>query len=158
MAPMAVLSREVQDREDAALVLDRLHDYLVTQLPSDLELLKNLWTTAELFLGLKFKGEENKAWIKSLNRGVLSVKDSIIHQDIFEEGKAAGFGKGRKDASKGEWSFCCCWERIVEVSPMKARKWRSKPSPTSRGSIAWRAGSTRLPAGTTCSKSSEDEQ
>ena len=97
MLPMAVLSREVRVKADVGPILDRLHDRLAEELAHDPGSMKNLWTTAELFLGLKFKGEENKDWIKSLTRGVLSVKDSIIYQDILDEGRIEGRKEGRTE-------------------------------------------------------------
>lgn len=116
IAPMAVLSREVRARNDVPPLLERLHGRLVKQLPNDLGAVKNLWITAELYLGLKFKGPEHKAWIKALTRGVLTVKDSIIYQDIFEEGEAAGLGKGRVEG---------CMKILLRLG---AKRW-GKPNP-----------------------------
>ena len=90
IVPAAVLSREIKERDQVGPVLTRLHDRLTEELGENASLIKNLWTTAELYLGLKFKGKENKGWIKTLTRGVLSVKDSIIYQDILDEGRIAG--------------------------------------------------------------------
>ena len=87
LMPLAVLSSEVKARDDVAPVLDRLHDRLIERLPQDRGLVKNLWTAAEVLLGLKFQGEESKIWIKSLTRGVLIAKHSIIHQDILQKGR-----------------------------------------------------------------------
>ena len=95
LAPLAVLSREIKTRDDVSSTLDRLHDRLIEGLADDPGLIKELWTTAEIYLGLKFKGEENKTWIKALTRGVLSVKDSIIYQDILDEGRNEGQARGQ---------------------------------------------------------------
>ena len=95
IVPAAVLSREIKEREQVGPVLTRLHDRLTEELGENASLIKNLWTTAELYLGLKFRGKENKGWIKALTRGVLSVKDSIIYQDILNEGRIEGRVEGR---------------------------------------------------------------
>jgi hypothetical protein len=93
MLPLAPVSNVAPDQ--LAAVVTAVAERLKTE--ADPELLKTLWTSTAILMGLRYPREQVKELLEGVAKmvlGIHGIEDSWLYQDIFAEGKAEGLAEG----------------------------------------------------------------
>jgi predicted transposase YdaD len=122
--PLAPVSAVAPDRlaEVVTAVAERLKREV------DPELMKTLWTSTTILMGLRYPPEQVAELIEGVTNmvlGIRGIEDSWVYQDIFAKGRAEGEAKGRAEGvieGRAEGEAKGRAEGVVEGRAEEARR------------------------------------